>query len=126
MAKVVAGLQYSEEHEWVGREASSNVVSIGITAVAAEALGDIVYVELPEVGSTVTAGDTCGEVESTKSVSDLYAPVTGEVTEVNPTVVEDPALITTDPYGSRLALQGSRRVGRPADVRRGLRGQERG
>lgn len=100
MAEVVAGLLYSEEHEWVAREASSNVVSIGITAVAAEALGDIVYVELPEVGSTVTAGDTCGEVESTKSVSDLYAPVTGEVTEVNPTVVEDPAVITTNPYGA--------------------------
>jgi glycine cleavage system H protein len=98
MAKVVPGLQYSEEHEWVARDASSNIVTIGITAVAAEALGDIVYVELPEVGSTVTAGDTCGEVESTKSVSDLYAPVTGEVTEVNPAVIEDPALITTAPY----------------------------
>ena len=81
--KVAPELQYSDEHEWVAREAG-NVVSIGISAVATDALGDIVYVDLPEVGSTVTAGETCGEVESTKSVSDLYAPVTGEVTEINP------------------------------------------
>ena len=71
-----------------------------ISAVAADALGDIVYVDLPEVGSTVTAGETCGEVESTKSVSDLYAPVTGEVTEINDGVVADPALINSDPYGA--------------------------
>ena len=63
---------------------------IGISAVAADALGDIVYVQLPEVGSTVTAGETCGEMESTKSVCDLYSPVTGEVTEVNEDVVDDP------------------------------------
>jgi glycine cleavage system H protein len=100
MARVVPGLQYSEEHEWVAREADSNVVTIGISAIAADALGDIVYVELPEVGSSVTEGSTCGEVESTKSVSDLYAPVTGEVTEVNDGVVADPALINSDPYGA--------------------------
>ncbi|MGW9412897.1 glycine cleavage system protein GcvH [Arthrobacter cupressi] len=99
MAKVVAGLQYSEEHEWVARE-DGNVVSVGISAVATDALGDIVYVDLPEVGSTVTAGETCGEVESTKSVSDLYSPVTGEVTELNTTAVDDPAVINSDPYGS--------------------------
>ena len=75
-------------------------VGIGISAVATDALGDIVYVDLPEVGSTVTAGETCGEVESTKSVSDLYAPVTGEVTEINDAVVSDPALINSDPYGA--------------------------
>ena len=75
-------------------------MSIGISAVATDALGDIVYVDLPEVGSTVTAGETCGEVESTKSVSDLYAPVTGEVTEVNDAVVDDPSLINSDPYGA--------------------------
>jgi glycine cleavage system H protein len=100
MARVVPGLQYSEEHEWVARAADSTVVTIGISAIAADALGDIVYVELPEVGSSVTEGSTCGEVESTKSVSDLYAPVTGEVTEANPAVVDDPALINTDPYGA--------------------------
>jgi glycine cleavage system H protein len=99
MAKVAAELQYSDEHEWVSRE-DGNVVSIGISAVATDALGDIVYVDLPEVGSAVTAGETCGEVESTKSVSDLYAPVTGEVTEINSTVIEDPALINSDPYGA--------------------------
>ncbi|AXJ10042.1 glycine cleavage system protein GcvH [Arthrobacter sp. PM3] len=100
MAKVAPELQYSDEHEWVAREAGSSTVSIGISAVATDALGDIVYVDLPEVGSTVTAGETCGEVESTKSVSDLYAPVTGEVTEVNDAVVADPALINSDPYGA--------------------------
>jgi glycine cleavage system H protein len=68
--------------------------------VATDALGDIVYVDLPEVGSLVAAGETCGEVESTKSVSDLYAPVTGEVTKITPAVVEDPALINSDPYGA--------------------------
>ena len=71
-----------------------------MSAVAAEALGDIVYVDLPEVGSAVTAGETCGEIESTKSVSDLYSPVTGEVTEINDAVVSDPALINSDPYGA--------------------------
>ena len=76
------------------------MVCIGISAVTTDALGDIVYVDLPEVGSAVTAGETCGEVESTKSVSDLYAPVTGEVVEINDDVVSDPALINSDPYGA--------------------------
>ena len=67
MAKVAPELQYSDEHEWVARE-GGNLVSVGISAVATDALGDIVYVDLPEVGSAVTAGETCGEVESTKSV----------------------------------------------------------
>ena len=102
MAKVAPELQYSDEHEWVARDAGSNVVSIGISAVATDALGDIVYVDLPEVGSAVTAGETCGEVESTKSVSDLYAPVTGEVTEINDAVVSDPALINSDPFAAGL------------------------
>ena len=99
MSKVVAGLKYSAEHEWVAAD-GGGPVGIGISAVAADALGDIVYVDLPEVGSTVTAGETCGEVESTKSVSDLYSPVTGEVTEINDAVVDDPALINNDPYGA--------------------------
>jgi glycine cleavage system H protein len=99
MAKVAADLQYSDEHEWVARE-GGNLVSIGISAVATEALGDIVYVDLPEAGAAVTAGETCGEVESTKSVSDLYSPVTGEVVEINTGVVDDPALINNDPYGA--------------------------
>src|SRR3954453_23423076 len=99
MSKVVADLRYSAEHEWVAIDGSGPSM-IGISAVAADALGDIVYVDLPEVGSTVTAGETCGEVESTKSVSDLYSPVTGEVTEINDAVVGDPALINNDPYGA--------------------------
>ena len=99
MSKVVAELKYSAEHEWVASD-GAGTVGIGISAVAADALGDIVYVDLPEVGAAVTAGETCGEVESTKSVSDLYSPVTGEVTEINPAVVDDPALINSDPYGA--------------------------
>ncbi|WP_350274994.1 glycine cleavage system protein GcvH [Kribbella sp. HUAS MG21] len=101
MPRVVAGLQYSDEHEWVARE-DGGVVTVGISAIATDALGDIVYVELPEVGATVAAGDTCGEVESTKSVSDLYSPVSGEIVEVNPAAVEDPAAINADPYGTWL------------------------
>lgn len=99
MSKVAPELQYSAEHEWVARD-GAGPVTIGISAVAADALGDIVYVQLPELGSIVTAGETCGEVESTKSVSDLYAPVSGEVTELNSAVVDDPALINSEPYGS--------------------------
>ncbi|UCR88261.1 glycine cleavage system protein GcvH [Mycetocola spongiae] len=97
MSKVVQNLKYSAEHEWVAEGAPAR---IGITAVAADALGDIVYVDLPAVGSTVTAGETCGEVESTKSVSDLYAPVSGEVIEINQGAIDDPASINSDPYGA--------------------------
>ena len=99
MSKVIADLKYSAEHEWIAGD-GSGPASIGITAVATDALGDIVYVDLPEVGDTVTAGETCGEVESTKSVSDLYAPVSGEVTETNADVVDNPELINSDPYGN--------------------------
>ena len=99
MSKVVAELKYSAEHEWVATD-GPGPAGIGISVVAADALGDIVYVDLPEVGAAVTAGETCAEVESTKSVSDLIAPVTGEVTEVNAAVVADPALINSDPYGA--------------------------
>ncbi|NVM96406.1 glycine cleavage system protein GcvH [Arthrobacter wenxiniae] len=99
MSKVAPELQYSAEHEWISTDGSSPS-TIGVSAVAADALGDIVYVDLPEVGATVTAGEPCGEIESTKSVSDLYAPVTGEVTEVNTAAVDDPAVINSDPYGA--------------------------
>ncbi|GAA3242599.1 glycine cleavage system protein GcvH [Actinocorallia longicatena] len=93
-------LRYTEEHEWVsGLEGEDGIVTIGITDYAADALGDIVYVSLPEEGATVTAGDACGEAESTKSVSDLYAPLSGEVTAVNQAVVDDPSIINSDPYG---------------------------
>lgn len=90
-------LQFSKEHEWL-TAAEGGVSTIGITAHAADALGDIVYVQLPEVGDTVTAGETCGELESTKSVSDLYSPATGEVVEVNQAVIDEPALVNSAPF----------------------------
>lgn len=98
MSTVDAGLRYSAEHEWVAQD-GDGAMRVGISAVAADALGDIVYVDLPEVGAVITAGETCGEVESTKSVSDLYAPVSGEITAVNAAASDDPALINSDPYG---------------------------
>ncbi|MDT0382071.1 glycine cleavage system protein GcvH [Streptomyces sp. RKND-216] len=90
-------LRYSKEHEWLS-DAEDGVSTVGITSHAADALGDVVYVQLPEVGDTVSAGETCGELESTKSVSDLYAPVTGEITEINQDVVDDPSLVNSAPF----------------------------
>ncbi|MFE5119190.1 glycine cleavage system protein GcvH [Streptomyces sp. NPDC056669] len=91
-------LRYSKEHEWLSAADEDGVSTIGITEFAANALGDVVYVQLPDVGSAVTAGETCGELESTKSVSDLYTPVSGEVTEINEDVVNDPALVNSAPF----------------------------
>lgn len=91
-------LRYTAEHEWV-RSTDDGIVRIGITAFAQDALGDVVYVSLPAVGDDVSAGDACGEVESTKSVSDLYAPLAGEVTAVNDALESTPELVNTDPYG---------------------------
>ncbi|MFE9248355.1 glycine cleavage system protein GcvH [Streptomyces sp. NPDC007088] len=90
-------LRYSKEHEWLSG-AEDGVSTVGITEYAANALGDVVYAQLPEIGSTVTAGETCGELESTKSVSDLYAPVSGEITEINEDVVSDPSLVNSAPF----------------------------
>jgi glycine cleavage system H protein len=93
-------LSYTAEHEWVrspGEHEGS--VRVGITHFAQDALGDIVYVSLPEVGESVTAGQTCGELESTKSVSDIYAPVTGEVVARNDGLDATPELVNSDPYG---------------------------
>jgi glycine cleavage system H protein len=95
---VPAELHYTEEHEWVAID--GDTASIGITDYAAQSLGDVVYVSLPAVGSAVTAGEPCGEVESTKSVSDLYSPVDGEVTEVNEELDDDPGLVNAEPYGA--------------------------
>ncbi|MBW8483758.1 glycine cleavage system protein GcvH [Actinomadura parmotrematis] len=94
-------LRYSEEHEWVdGLGGESDIVTVGVTAHAADALGEIVFIELQVAeGETVEAGETCGEVESTKSVSDLYSPVTGEVTAINSAVIDEPKVINDDPYG---------------------------
>jgi glycine cleavage system H protein len=94
-------LKYTAEHEWVrtpGETAGS--VRVGITDYAQDALGDIVYVQLPEVGTSVTAGDAVGELESTKSVSDVYSPVTGEVVARNESLDATPELVNTDPYGA--------------------------
>ena len=91
-------LRYTPEHEWV-RVGPDGVARVGITAFAQDALGDVVYVSLPAVGDTLSAGDSCGEVESTKSVSDLFAPVTGEIVAVNATLDSAPELVNTDPYG---------------------------
>ena len=90
-------LRYSKEHEWLSA-AEDGVSTVGITEFAANALGDVVYAQLPEVGDTVTAGESCGELESTKSVSDLYSPVNGEVVEANQDVVDDPALVNSAPF----------------------------
>ena len=94
---------YTDEHEWVmiapGADLPAAPVRIGITTVATDALGDLVFVELPEVGATVTVGQPCGEVESTKTVSELFPPVSGTVTEVNQAAADDPAVISADPYG---------------------------
>ncbi|MGL5865672.1 MAG: glycine cleavage system protein GcvH [Dermatophilaceae bacterium] len=92
-----AALQYTAEHEWVRTD--GDTARVGITSYAQQALGDVVYVSLPAVGDSVVAGDTCGEVESTKSVSDLYAPVSGTVTAVNIALDTTPELVNSDPYG---------------------------
>jgi glycine cleavage system H protein len=99
MSEVPDDLKYTAEHEWVRVTDGSQTVRIGITDYAQEALGDVVYVSLPEVGSKVTAGAACGEVESTKSVSDLYAPLSGTVTARNDALDDQPELINSAPYG---------------------------
>lgn len=96
MSTIPSQLRYSAEHEWVDE---SSPVKVGLSAVAVDALGDVVYLDLPEAGATVTAGEVCGEVESTKSVSELFAPVSGTVVEVNAAVVDEPGLVNSDPYG---------------------------
>ena len=96
----LTSLKYTEEHEWIALD--GDVATIGITDYAADKLGDVVYVDLPAVGSVVTAGDVCGEIESTKSVGELYAPLTGEVVEVNDDVVADPSLVNADAFAGWL------------------------
>jgi glycine cleavage system H protein len=91
-------LYYTKEHEWVSAE--NSVYTMGITDYAQAALGDIVYVQLPAIGEAVTAGRVCGEVESTKSVSEIYAPVTGTVVAINDSLSNSPETINSDPYGA--------------------------
>ena len=94
---VPAELRYTQEHEWIAIEGGT--ATIGITDFATQALGDVVYVSLPAVGAAVTAGEPCGEVESTKSVSDIYAPVAGTVVEINSELGDAPQRLNEDPYG---------------------------
>jgi len=92
------GLRYSAEHEWVAIDGDR--ARVGITDFAQDALGDVVYVQLPEVGAAVAAGASCAEVESTKSVSDIYSPLSGTVVEVNMTLADTPEQLNQDPYGA--------------------------
>lgn len=92
-------LKYSSDHEWVKQAEGASTVRIGITDYAQSSLGDIVYVQLPELGAAVSTGDSLGEVESTKSVSDIYSPVAGTVTGRNDALENSPELVNTDPYG---------------------------
>jgi glycine cleavage system H protein len=98
MAENPKHLRYTKEHEWARKEGRSVVV--GVTAHAQEALGDVVYVELPKVGDTMTAGTPFGVVESTKAVSELFAPVSGKVVKVNSALTDEPSTINSDPYGA--------------------------
>lgn len=97
MSSIPADLKYTKEHEWI-RESSPTSCQIGITDFAQGALGDIVYIQLPKVGQSVTSGQVCGEVESTKSVSEIYSPLTGKVTSINLALDTNPELINQDPY----------------------------
>ena len=99
MSNVPADLHYTSEHEWV-KVVNDTTIRFGITDYAQDALGDIVFVSLPAAGSNVTAGSTCGEIESTKSVSDIYAPVSGTVAARNDAVETAPETLNTDPYGN--------------------------
>ena len=95
---IPAELRYTPEHEWVALDGTT--ASVGITEYAAQQLGDVVYVSLPAPGTAVTAGEPCGEVESVKSVSDLYSPVDGEVAEINAELEGDPSLVNAEPYAA--------------------------
>jgi len=99
MSQIPDGLHYTKEHEWVS-EISPNVFRMGITDYAQGALGDIVYVQLPKVGESVTADKVCGEVESTKSVSEIFAPVTGKIVAINDSLGQAPETVNSEPYGS--------------------------
>jgi glycine cleavage system H protein len=92
-------LQYTKEHEWVS-ETGAKIFRMGITDYAQGALGDIVYVQLPKVGESVTADKVCGEVESTKSVSEIFAPVTGKIVAINESLASAPETINSEPYGA--------------------------
>jgi glycine cleavage system H protein len=99
VSEIPADLKYTEDHEWV-RRTGDDTVRVGITDYAQSALGDVVYVDLPEVGADVTAGNEFGNVESTKSTSDLYSPITAKVVAINEDLADSPELVNSDPYGA--------------------------
>ena len=100
MSNIPSELKYTKEHEWVAGASSALTYRVGITDYAQGALGDIVYVQLPKVGETLTADEVCGEVESTKSVSEIFSPVSGKVSAINADLNSAPETINTDPYGA--------------------------
>ena len=100
MSNIPADLKYTKEHEWVRSLSAAGTISMGITDFAQCALGDIVYVQLPKVGDAVVSGKVCGEVESTKSVSEIFAPVSGKVVTINESLSNSPELINSDPYNA--------------------------
>jgi len=97
MAKPPSDIRYTKEHEWVRMD--GDIATVGITDYAQEALGDVVFVELPEIGRNVTADEACAVVESVKAASDVYAPLTGKVVETNQTIIDDPSIVNTDAEG---------------------------
>ncbi len=110
MSDIPSDLRYTKSHEWV-RDEGDGTVTVGITDHAQEQLGDMVFVELPEVGAGFAAGDACAVVESVKAASDVYAPVDGEITEVNDALADSPELVNQDPYGDGWLFKM-----KPADV----------
>ena len=99
MSAIPDDLSYTKDHEWVTKP-DSDLIKFGITDYATIALGDIVYIQLPQVGQSITAGSVCGEVESTKSVSEIYAPVSGKITRINDELNSRPEIINQSPYGA--------------------------
>lgn len=105
MSNIPADLKYTKEHEWVRELATAGTISMGITDFAQGALGDIVYVQLPKIGESIVSGKVCGEVESTKSVSEIFAPVSGKVIAINESLSNSPEFINSDPYNAGWLLE---------------------
>ncbi len=120
MANVPSDLKYAKSHEWV--RVAAGIATVGISDHAQHELTDVVFVELPEVGKQVKAGEACAVVESVKTASDIYSPVTGEVTGVNKAIVENPALVNTEPYGQGWFYQV--KLANPAELDRLLTPQQ--
>ena len=105
MSNIPNELKYTSEHEWVAPTSKASVFRVGITDFAQGALGDIVYIQLPKIGDQVTSGQVCGEIESTKSVSEIYSPLTGAIVAVNTNLDSQPEAINNDPYGQGWILE---------------------